>query len=89
MVELPDLTANRLPVIDTYPCTEGFEHGFALAAAHMQATPSTSPTWQPFAQAGHASANSRYVPAEPATVADIDVVVIRRWSTSPHTCAHR
>lgn len=88
-VELPDLTANGLPVIDTYPYTEGFENGFALPAAYMQATPSTSPTWQPFAQAGPASANSLYVPAEPATVADTNVVVIRRRSTSPHTCANR
>lgn len=81
-VEVPDPNANGFSVIDSYPYTEGFENGFSLPAAHMQATPSTSPTWQPFTQAGHASANSLYVPPEPSTVADTNVVVIGNFDMS-------
>ena len=48
----------------------------------MVVVPSASPTWQPFAQAGYASDNSLYVPAEPVGPADTNDLVIGNFDLS-------
>lgn len=75
-VVVPDATANGLPMVDALPFSEGFEGGFAFPQAHMRIDAADGTTWQPFAQAGHASANSLYVPAAPLAMADTADLVI-------------
>lgn len=81
-IHVPDADANGLTLVGTLPFSEGFEGDFALPQPHMLAAASTTPTWQPFAQAGHASARSLYVPAEEQTTADTNDLVIGNFDLS-------
>jgi hypothetical protein len=81
-VDVPDPNANGLPVISSFPFTEGFENGFTLPQPNMFAVESSTPTWQPFSQAGYASDNSLYVSAESVDLADTNDLVIGNFDFS-------
>ena len=86
-VDVPDPDANGLSVISTFPFTEGFENGFTLPQPNMFVQSSASPSWQPFVLAGYASAQSLYVPAEPADAADTNDLVMGNFDMSSLTQA--
>jgi hypothetical protein len=81
-VDVPDPNSNGLSVISSFPFTEGFENGFTLPQPNMFAVESSTPTWEPFTQAGYASDNSLYVSAESVDFADTNDLVIGNFDFS-------
>jgi PKD repeat protein len=81
-VDVPNNEGNGLPLIDAFPFTVDFEDGFTLPQPNLFVVESSSPTWQLFSGAGHASANSLYVPAEPVGPADTNDLVFGNFDLS-------
>lgn len=82
-VEVPSAGANGLAPVDQFPFTRGFEPPFALPDAHLAAIASTTPTWQVFPGAGHASTHCLYIPAEPVDVADTNDLLLGNFDLTP------
>ncbi|MBL7981278.1 MAG: PKD domain-containing protein [Flavobacteriales bacterium] len=75
-VEVPTTTSNGLAMVTELPFTEGFEGDLVLPTANMAVVPNGSPTWQVFANAGHASERSLYLPAGAVDVTDTNDLVL-------------
>ncbi len=82
VVEIPAGGSNGLTTVGALPLSEGFEGNFVLPTPHMTATATGGSGWQRFDMAGHASAQSLFVPPGDVTVAESNDLVIGNFDLS-------
>ena len=83
VIEVPQTGQNGLAPVNDFPFTEGFEGDFSLPQQHMFAAYNPEAAWQPFAQAGFASAQSLFVPAQFNTASDTIDLVLGNFDFAP------
>jgi len=82
VVDIPENGANGLATVAEFPFIEGFEGDFTMPMPHLVTAPSPVATWERFDEAGHASAQSLFVPPGDVTVADTSDLVIGNFDLS-------